>query len=494
MIDRNTHWSTLALVGAFLITPVGAASTAKASEPAVQGPIPGHPALNLGQFKMEDLGYVVEEFFISGTADSYSVGALPSDGRWQAEKSNTAPYATRLVVVRPASPTKFNGTAVVEWLNVSLGADTPADWYMVHRELMRDGYVYVGVSAQKVGVDGSKGAMLGEAHPLTQLDPGRYGKLSHPGDAFSFDIFSQAGRSIRRKDVKVLGPLVVKHIIAIGESQSAGYLVPYVNAIAPRDKVFDGYFIHSRGAAGAVTQLTGGKTENIPTAIRIRTDLGIPVMTFITETDLIGFNAGGGYIHARQPDSKGIRTWELAGSSHADNYIWQVAAIDDGKQSIAKLAQAWEPMTNLMGTHVEVPINAAPQHHYALEAAVSALNRWVAEGKAPPEAPLLEVSGDPAVLVLDANGNAKGGVRTPWEDVPTAKYSGVVKSESPLVRLSGTTQSFGNDKLMQLYPGSRAEYLRKFDKSLHDSAANGFILNADVAEIRELASERYPNK
>ena len=72
MIDRNTHWSTLALVGAFLITPVGAASTAKASEPAVQGPIPGHPALNLGQFKMEDLGYVVEEFFDarSGFRDS----------------------------------------------------------------------------------------------------------------------------------------------------------------------------------------------------------------------------------------------------------------------------------------------------------------------------------------------------------------------------------------------------------------------------------------
>ena len=60
--------------------------------------------------------------------------------------------------------------------------------------------------------------MLGEAHPLTQLDAGRYGKLSHPGDAFSFDIFSQAGRSIRRKDAKVLGPLVAKRVIAIGES------------------------------------------------------------------------------------------------------------------------------------------------------------------------------------------------------------------------------------------------------------------------------------
>jgi hypothetical protein len=491
MSNHSNHWTAFCLMGTALASAVVFASAAGAVEPTVQGPIPGHVALNLGQFKVEDLGYVVEEFFISGTADSYSVKSLPSDGRWVAEKSATAPYATRLVVVRPASAARFNGTAVVEWLNVSLGADTPADWYMVHRELIRDGYTYIGVSAQKVGVDGGKTALLGEGHPLAKLDPERYGRLSHPGDAFSFDIFSQAGRSIHRKDVKLLGPLVANHIIAIGESQSAGYLVPYVNAVAPLNKIFDGFFIHSRGAAGAVAQLTGGKTDNIPSAITIRTDLSVPVMTFITETDLIGFNAGGGYVHARQPDSMKIRTWELAGSSHADNYIWQVAAIDDGKQSVEKLAAAWNPMTDLLGTHVDIPINAAPQHHYVLEAAIVALNRWVTEGKAPPTAHLLEVSGDPAGLVLDTTGNAKGGVRTPWEDVPTAKYSGVVKSDSPLVRLSGTTQSFDHDKLTVLYPGGRGDYLAKFAKSLDDSVKAGFILKADVPEIRELAAERY---
>src|ERR1700729_1155667 len=126
MSSQSICRTVLCLAGTVLAVGVGLVSTAIAAEPTVQGPVPGRAALNLGQFKVEDLGYVVEEFFISGTADSYSVKALPSDGRWLAEKSGTAPYATRLVVVRPSSVAKFNGTAIVEWLNVSLGADTPA--------------------------------------------------------------------------------------------------------------------------------------------------------------------------------------------------------------------------------------------------------------------------------------------------------------------------------------------------------------------------------
>jgi hypothetical protein len=57
--------------------------------------------------------------------------------------------------------------------------------------------------------------------PLRPSNPGRYGKLSHPGDAFSYDIYSQAGRAIRSAGgVKVLGPLALKHVLAVGESQS----------------------------------------------------------------------------------------------------------------------------------------------------------------------------------------------------------------------------------------------------------------------------------
>ena len=42
----------------------------------------------------------------------------------------------------------------IEWLNVSGGADAGPDWNATHREIIRSGYAYVGVSAQKVGVEG----------------------------------------------------------------------------------------------------------------------------------------------------------------------------------------------------------------------------------------------------------------------------------------------------------------------------------------------------
>ncbi len=66
---------------------------------------------------------------------------------------------------------------------------------------------------------------------LKESDPGRYGALHHPGDAFSFDIFSQAARAVR--DGGVLGPLPVECLLATGQSQSAIHLVSYVNAVAP---------------------------------------------------------------------------------------------------------------------------------------------------------------------------------------------------------------------------------------------------------------------
>jgi hypothetical protein len=79
---------------------------------------------------------------------------------------------TQVVKVdRPANPAKFNGTVIVEWLNVTAGFDTAADWTYGHDELVRDGFAWVGVSAQAAGV-----AALREAGPV------RYGALSGPGE------------------------------------------------------------------------------------------------------------------------------------------------------------------------------------------------------------------------------------------------------------------------------------------------------------------------
>jgi hypothetical protein len=483
----------------FLAIPIGAAN---AAGPSVQGPVAGKFALTLGNFDVTDLGYVSEEFFISGDATSYTATAAPADGRWTAAPAGTAPYASRIVVIRPKDAKAFNGTVVVEWLNVSLGVDTAADWFMLHRELIRDGYAYVGVSAQKVGVDGGVAALTNNPTPLTKLDPVRYGKLSHPGDAFSFDIFSQAGRAIRGGGVNVLGPLKVRHLLAIGESQSAFFLTTYVNAIQPRDKVYDGYLIHSRG--GLASALDGGRLRLEPAAgesgIRIRTDLSTPVLTLLTETDVVGL--GYGFFFARQPDTDRIRAWEIAGTSHADNYIWHVAQVDSGKESIADLAAAFAPTLSLMGTEVQPPpINAAPQHHYVLQAALHQLDLWVASGKLPPHGAPLDTTAPVAaksapVLVRDDHGNARGGIRSPWLDVPTATFSGLRKdngiAKDRVANLSGSTEVFDAAMLARLYPGGRAEYLGKFRTALDQAVKSGFILAADAPEIAALAQEMYP--
>src|SRR6201996_6745989 len=160
-------------------------------------PAPGKPALLLGAFDVAGLGYVAEEFFMSGTASSFSSAAeLGPDGRWSVTSEDSADFTTRVVVLTPADRAQFNGTVLVEWLNVSGGIDAPAVWMMAHREMVRAGYAYVAVSAQRVGVEGGMN-MLGVDMSLKSQDPNRYAALCHPGDTFAYDIFSQAGRVVK---------------------------------------------------------------------------------------------------------------------------------------------------------------------------------------------------------------------------------------------------------------------------------------------------------
>ncbi len=155
----------------------------------------------MGAFDIGSVGYIAEEFFASGTAASYApVSELGPDGRWTATPSGAADYATRIVALTPADQTRFNGTVLVEWLNVSGGIDAPAAWMMGHREIIRAGYAYVAVSAQQVGVAGGAG-LLGVDMSLKRQEPARYASLQHPGDAFCYDIFSQAGTLIKDHDM-----------------------------------------------------------------------------------------------------------------------------------------------------------------------------------------------------------------------------------------------------------------------------------------------------
>ena len=491
-----------ALAGASLglgVSAQAAAGAAVAQPAATLVAGPGSPFLGLGAFDLGALGYVVEEYIVSGTARAYRLtGPATRDGAWTAQPTDSAPYATRIVVVRPKDPKTFSGTVAVEWLNVTGGLDAGPDWTYSHREMLRSGMAYVGVSAQKVGVEGGQGIGGTPGMSLKRVNPARYGTLSHPGDTFSFDMFSQAGEAV--KHGAVLGPLKAKHVVATGESQSAMFLTTYVDAIDPLAKVFDGFYIHSRfgGAAPpeAAAMRGGPNGRPGPPGVLMRPNLRVPVMTLITETDLIGSSLSG-FWAAEQPDNDHLRIWEMPGTAHVDNYMFFIGGFDNGSAPIGKMAALWKPTDALFGAKMAKPINAAPQHHYVAMAALSQLDRWVRTGKPPPKAPRIAIeaaatTGQPPTLVLDANGNAKGGIRTPWVDAPTARLSGSGNTGGPFGFLVGSTQPYDAAVLGKLYPGGRPEYLKRFDASLGSAVKAGFILPADQAEIRALAAANWP--
>ena len=462
------------------------------AEAPVASAMPGTPVLPIGSYDMSALGYDLQEFAVAGIAKSFKLlGEASSAGNWRVAADQSAPYRTRIVVIRPSDPAKFNGTVIVEWLNVSGGLDVPVEWMTLHRELVRSGYAYVAVSAQKVGVVGGTSLARSRAQPLKMANPERYGTLSHPGDAYSFDIFSDAARLVRGKQGSTLfGPLKPKHIIAVGESQSAFFMATYVNAVDPIAKLYDGFLIHSR--SGVAAPLDGRPVIDVPAEqlqqpVRLRADLRVPVMQVITETDLMGLAGSIGFYASRQPDAKYLRTWELAGTAHADNYLFGVGAIDSGSLPIDKLAAAWAPLDNLQGMKLPHPINNAPQHHYVTEAALWQLDRWARTAQAPPHAETLELAqGTPPAFVLDDSGNARAGVRTPWVDVPTSQLSG--NGGPAAMPLVGMSRPFDDTAMARLYPGGKDDYVRRFTSALDKSIAAGFILPGDRQEIIDMAS------
>ncbi|MCU1352250.1 MAG: putative signal peptide-containing protein [Acidimicrobiales bacterium] len=416
-------------------------------------------------------GYVQHEYAAAGTATSYRAkGTQGGNGRWTFEPATTAAYRTRIVVRRPADPSRFSGTVVVEWLNVSGGLDADAEWSSIREEVVRAGHAWVGVSAQQIGVMG--GPVLVEAPGakgiagvgLRKLDPARYGSLTHPGDGYSFDMLTQVARAVRLGGAP-LGGAKPARVIAAGESQSAFALTTYADGVQPLTHAFDGFLIHSRGVAG-LPLVVPGKSADITGALSaaaptiIRTDLDVPVLDVQSESDLLApLNS----LQARQPDSARFRLWEVAGTSHADVHTL-------GPATLAKVD---------CGT----PINDGPLH-LVVKAALHHLEAWVRTGQAPPKAPRLAVtSGAAPAIRRTADGLAIGGIRTPQVDVPVAALTGVAgPNPSVLCLLLGSTKPFAPARIAALYP-SRAAYEQAYATAASRAITSGFVLAADRSAL-----------
>ncbi|MGO9874791.1 MAG: alpha/beta hydrolase domain-containing protein [Acidimicrobiia bacterium] len=453
------------------------------------------PSLFSVGFDLASVGYSVHEHFVSGTASGYvTAGRRAPDGHWQVKPSGKAMFTTRLVVYRPTDPARSNGTVIVEWLNVTGGLDVPALWMATHRHLVRDGYTWVGLSAQHVGIHGG-GVMPGLG--LRDTAPERYHALDHPGDVYSFDIFTQVGHAIRAELASRYG-LRVDRVLATGASQSACYLTTYVNAIDARDAVFDGFLLQGRAGAGVPIDgwdpTTVGPGADVETrrarlagSDHIREDVRVPVMVVQSETDVLGALAS---LPARQPDNQQFRLWEVAGAAHCDTYFLCASSHDSGSLPVADLA-ALIARADRSGVPTALPINSGPQMHYVLQRAFDALDQWTRDGSAPVSAAWLEVD-ENGTFGIDDVGVVRGGVRTPWVDAPTNILSGLGQP-GHMTDLFGTTRPLDPTTLTARYPHGRDDYLDCFRNATHAAIDRGFLIAADGPEIEALGAASWSN-
>ena len=317
--------------------------------------------------------------------------------------------------VHPADPAKFNGIVLVNWQNVTIGAD----FGMPDFEQLGRGYAWIGITAQRVALEGQPS--LTEDMPATvglcQWDPERYGSLHHPGDAFSYDIFSQGAQALRQGaalGVDMLGGLSPRLLIATGGSQSAMRLGSYLNIAHQRDRVFDGFLltVHWGLCPPAPDMSLVESFELTPEfkfkgSSQIRDDGGVPILVVNSESETMMVSM------VRQPDSDTFRFWEMAGAAHAGG-------------------EAAESMTAVLlrdGISEGLPVveeRNTIAWDYISRAGLERLVEWI-DTKSPPVS-IPPITLEDGAIARDEIGNALGGVRLPDIVAPLAVHAGM-KSE-----------------------------------------------------------------
>ncbi len=462
-------WGALAgtiVVFAVIAAPISMAAP-PLSMPTVTGPITGGEQGRPFTSAVDDLakaGYREDEYFLEGDATEFAPKAgtsLGSDGIWSVVPGAPQGYKTRILVRRPIDAKRFNGTVVVEWMQATAGFDKDVNWNWQSPEFLREGYAWVGVSAQRQGVDGSPPSAKNMFKDLVRWDPTRYGSLHIPTESLAYDILSQVGKVVGPKRPKMsvdpMSGLAVQKVIPIGDTFAADYLVTYYNAVQPLAGVFDGFFIGWRHTAGGAPL---SPDIPVPAVVRLRPDDPAPVIVVNTMAEALP------HLPARQPDSDRYRLWEIAGAAHTNAY--------------------WAPkMFAVMNRDFGVAIPTCPQpfnsvpNQYVMNAAIHWLNRWVRGSGMPSVIAPLSISGSPPAIEHDAFGNSAGGARLPEVAVPIARYEAGGDPHCP--GGSGFTYGFAPAQLKALYP-TQADYLAKFMAAAKAAVKAGYLLPSDAEE------------
>lgn len=460
----------IVFLASLLMLQVAAASSADAvTQASTQVPPatleavvkPGTVAHAASPIDLGSHGYEEQEYFVTGTANRYLFPDRMNDA---VVLDDGYDYKTRIMVRRPTDPSRFNGTVVLEWYNVTLGRDIDFNWAASHEYLMREGYAVVSLSAQNVGVEN-----------LKRWSPDRYGGLSvfapdttpgdpvGPNDVLSWDIFSQTAQALRTPGaVDALQGMEVERVLASGESQASRRLTQYYNSIDPFHRVVDGMVFYDPSLGG--TPL-------------LRSDNETRVVTVGTETHSF-----------RQPvaDSAFTRRWEVAGASHVS--YWDMLYVDAMTSAEMDLRLDGEPVETvdqlILGCEY-YPLWSTIPTHKVLNAAFDHVESWMQGGPPAPSGTALDRDETGVDLAVDEQGRTSGGIQLSEFVYPTAFNLGGFNPGPGFCRNGGHHRFYTEAELSELYP-NRHEYTRGVTEVTKANLEAGYILCFDAAEtIRE---------
>ena len=489
---------TIALAGVLMLASCVSAPAPSAPSPLanVVGPIAqseashafGGAAYTLRPEDLAAQGYVEEEVLVSGKANVYD---WPSSGA--VVRTADVPYTTRVLVRRPKDRAKFSGRVIVEMLNPSNLMDLNIGWAIHHDEIVRSGDAWVGITAKPVAVvtlkafDAARYAALDWSNPLAQDDPDNCtvggDSTKETENGLVWDIHTQVGQWLRSSDAT--NPFRyggassrAKHLYGWGYSQTGGFLFTYINAIQPLviarlgEPVFDGYLVAVISGPSPINQCA----ERVPAgdprrAIR---NAVTPVIHVMSQSDYLA------WVPSRREDSDAAgdqyRHYDIAGAGHATpDELWYAARPDD----IVKAGRTPPTLNCDQGPRSRFPSSIA------FNAIYRNLKAWVEDGTPPPPSQNIEVADGKAVL--DAQGNVKGGVRSPFVDVPTSTWNGNSTGLS-FCRIAGHEIPLTPPQLAALYPSQQA-YEDAFRKSVDELVQARFITPEDGVALKARAGE-----
>jgi Alpha/beta hydrolase domain len=445
------------------------------------------------------VGYSTREYFISGRANIYeftptgirvvapcppSVTGVALPACWG------LPYTTRMLVLAPIDHRRFSGRVWINPFNAASGADSAGVWHRQLDYFTRNGDILVGFTASASAVNRLKtnaNTSGRYAELYWPVAPGRV--LDAPYDGITYDIASQLGALFKKNgpDSPIHG-YRVKGLFETGFSLDGGLVFNQANFFASLARMpdggptYDGYL--SQGNAGAYS-LNFGLTPNGGDGVFTGTATGrgfplgsddprikmqprdVPVIKLNTEAEIASIDPVQYPIDWRRPDSNNprdrYRAWEVPGSGHGDTS----AAFDP-----APAAGSPSGTANSCG-HVTTNF----PFRYVANAASEALAEWALRNEPPARVKPIEQTSltapTPMTINRDEFGNALGGVRTPYVEVPHSTYS-------PLDACFTAFRTPLSQTVLDSLYKSHKDYVRQFEVSAKQAVARRVWLEADA--------------